>query len=185
MKKGSYASEEDFTISETGNWNVADNFSKFKIMKPMINCEIYEDVARYGFDSLLQELMNHDVNVEELRLGGLKRLINELIRLINNTLFAMKKPGTLTEMENIKTKLIKIRDLIVPHSYFKFTNQSTRASGIKIEVKLFEKILEAVSQLKSDINKPLNQNHLIFVDKEEFDPKAFKERIKERIITKG
>ena len=50
---------------------------------------------------------------------------------------------------------------------------------------LFNKTLELVSEIKADINLPLNKNHLIFVDKEEFDPAMFKKKLKDRIINKG
>ncbi len=185
MPKNNVGDVDDFTISETGNWNVADSFAQLKIMKPMINCEVYEDLSIYGFDSFSEELMNYDIPHEELRAKGLLRLINELMRLIKNTRFAMKRDKTEEEMDKFHDDLKRIRDEVFPHTYKPTTNHGTKVKGVKLIEPLFTKTLEAVSKIKSDMNSPLNRNHLIFVDKEEFDPKAFKERIKERMINKG
>ena len=42
-------SSGDHVISESGNWNVAAQFSKSKIMDPLDRCDIYENLARYGY----------------------------------------------------------------------------------------------------------------------------------------
>lgn len=178
-------SESDYMISETGNWNVADSFAKIKIMKPLALCDVYEDVALYGYESFVEELVNYGVPVDELRIRGMKRLLHELIRITKNTKFAMRKPGTKKELEDLGKKLYKIRDEIFEHVYQIFTNQAHGTSGVEIVEPLFSKTLEALSKIKADINFPLNKNHLIFTDKEEFDPKAFKDRIRDRIVNKG
>ena len=49
----------------------------------------------------------------------------------------------------------------------------------------FNKVLEIVFEIKSAINFPLNRNHLIFTDREEFDPHAYKKAMKERMTHKG
>ena len=41
--------EEGYNISETGNWNVASDYSRLKIMKPLYNCDIYENIAKFGY----------------------------------------------------------------------------------------------------------------------------------------
>ncbi len=171
--------------SETGNWNVADSFVKLKIMMPMIKCEAYEDIALNGYEDFVDELGNLGVSTDELRIRGLRRLINELIKLAKNTLFAMKKVSTEKNMIGFKDNLEAIRDIFLPRSFRQQKDEGTGITSLKINKEIFDLLLEKVSMLKSDMNLPLNQNHLIFWDKEEFDPKAFKERIKQRIITQG
>lgn len=177
--------EESYETSETGNWNVADSFSKVKIMTPIANCEIYEDIALYGYANFLEELGNFRISVDELRISGLRRLINELIKLGKNCKFVMKKEGTKEELSKILTRLHKIKDDIFPNTYLQIRDQRDNSSTLQIHPALFERTLFLVSEIKSDISTPLNKNHLIFVDKEEFDPREFKKKIKERIINKG
>ena len=47
------------------------------------------------------------------------------------------------------------------------------------------KVLEIIVEIKSLINIPLNNNHLIFTDKEEFDPHAYKNEMKKRMTERG
>ncbi|MCK4860161.1 MAG: hypothetical protein KAS87_06360, partial [Candidatus Omnitrophica bacterium] len=56
-KKDDYG---DSSVSETGNWNVADKYTKNKIMRPLNLCDYYEDVACFGYDSLVEELVNYN-----------------------------------------------------------------------------------------------------------------------------
>lgn len=177
--------DEKFMTSETGNWNVADSFSKIKIMGPMIKCEAYEDIAINGYEDFADELMNVSVSTDELQIRALRRLINELIRLAKNTKFAMKRDKTAKDLDVIKNRLELIRDKIFPATFKKCVDQSSGIDFLRINKDIFYLALDKVSEIKSDINLPLNRNHLIFTDREEFDPKAFKERIKQRIINQG
>lgn len=175
----------DYVISETGNWNVADNFAKIKIMLPLENCDVYEDIALYGHSSFFDELINSDIDSDELRVRGLQRLINELIKLGKNARFAMKKTDTEARLLGLQKQLYEARDTLLPKTFSRYINQGNGTRGIKVNESIFSKVLEIVSEIKSKMNSPLNENHLIFTDKEEFDPRAFKDRIKDRMINKG
>jgi hypothetical protein len=168
-------------ISETGNWNVADTYSKSKIMKPLILCDFYEDVAMFGYESLVEELINFESPPNDIiRIKAMQRLIKELIRLIDNTKFALKKQGTrekaLRYMGDLKKIYKAIPNLVLIHP-----NKQISIADLD----LFNDFLEKISEIKSKINEPLNQNHLIFTDKEEFDPIAFKTRLKRRMVEQG
>lgn len=174
----------DYVISETGNWNVADSYSKIKIMKPLANCDHYENVAKFGFDTLGEQLSNPGIPTSNLRLMGLSRLINELLMLIGNARFAMKKAGTLEAVEKFEKQLNKLSEFI-PDLYKTSKNQRTKTSSININEKAFANVLNPVVEIKSKLNDPLNKNHLIFTDKEEFDPVAYKEAIIKQATTRG
>ena len=182
---GTRQTDEKYMTSETGNWNVADSFAKVKIMTPLMKCEVYEDIALNGYEDFAEELVNTGVPIDELRIRGLRRLINELIRLTKNAKFAMKKDKTEKELEDLKNKLYKIRDDIFPKTFKEQTDQGAGIKFLKVNKAVFDFTLEEVSKIKSDINTPLNRNHLIFTDREEFDPRAFKEKLKKRIVEQG
>lgn len=177
----------DYIISETGNWNVADDYSKKKIMRPLFTCDYYEDVANFGYESLGEELLSYNLPPNEVvKIKALKRLIKELIKIINNAKFALKKPGTRDIALKYKEQLKKIQDKVVPNLIKVTHNQIKNTKTIKItNLQLFEDVLEKVSEIKSKINEPLNKNHLIFTDKEEFDPKKFKQNLKDRMVEQG
>ncbi len=171
-------------ISETGNWNVASDFARIKIMDPLTKCEYYQDIAMIGYESIIEELMGYQIENDFVKYTGLKRLINELLKVCENSRFAMKKPGTKEELKVYEDKLKKIKN-ILPFLVKIRKNGINKTKELKIINEKFDKILNIVIELKSSINFPLNKNHLIFTDKEEFDPNAFKTSLKERMKARG
>lgn len=166
--------EEGYNVSELGNWNVASDYSRLKIMKPLDFCDHYENIARFGYDTLIEQLENFGIPLDTLKLIGFERLVNELIKLCGNSKFAMKSGGTLKELTNLEIKLKEIRKLIPMLS--KTVTKQKRSDTILIPEKYY-KALDFVTEIKAKINEPLNKNHLIFTNKEEFDPKAYKKQI--------
>lgn len=179
-------SSESYMISEYGNWNVADQYSKSKILRPLNLCDYYEDIATYGYESIAEELAYFDAPPNDLiRIKGLRRLIKELVRLIDNCKFALKVPGTKKTVLVYK-KNLKDYEKILPRLIDKQHNHIEGTSTVYIcDYDLFDQVLASVVHIKSRINEPLNKNHLIFTDKEEFDPKAYKEYLKKRMVEKG
>ena len=178
--------EEDSIVSETGNWNVADSYAKSKIMRPLILCDYYEDIATFGYESIIEELIGYESPPNDIiRIKAFRRLIKQLLRVIDNTKFALKKPGTKNEILGYKANLIKLDECVpkIVKVNYNYIEGKKRLTITNIE--LFDELLKRVSEIKSKINEPLNKNHLIFTDKEEFDPKAFKDRLKDRMINKG
>lgn len=177
--------EDSYTISETGNWNVADIFSKIKIMKILDQVDDLERVATNGYDSFLESMLNYSVPVDTLRLDGLRWLMDELIMLCKNVKFAMKRAGTKAKLSKLEDNLQAIKTKMYPLTFSVKINEATQTKTVRIKEEVFQLVLKKVSEIKSLINEPLNENHLIYVDKEEFDPQAFKEKIKKRMIEKG
>ena len=177
-------SMDDYMISDTGNWNVAAKFAELKIMMPLAKCDIYEDIAKFGYADFLEELMNYGISSDILKIKAMDRLVNELIKISKNTKFAMKKGTTKATMQNLEDRLYKIKQVL--HLLYKIRNDNVkRIQEVKIIEPSFSEVLELIIEIKSLINDPLNKNHLIFTDKEEFDPQAFKDKIKHRMINQG
>lgn len=178
--------QEDSIVSETGNWNVADSYAKSKIMRPLILCDYYEDIAYFGYDSIAEELVNYSSPPNDvIKLRAMKRLTKQLIRLIDNCKFALKKGKTKEKALGYRELLIKL-DSTIPKLIKETYNAVEDKRTVSISnISLFNEVLEKISEIKSKINEPLNENHLIFTDKEEFDAKAFKAKLKDRMINQG
>lgn len=166
--------EEGYNISETGNWNVASDFSRIKVMKPLDYIDHYENIAKFGYDTMLEEIQNYGVPLDELKLMGFNRLLSEMLKLCSNVRFAMKRGKTREELEKIEKRLKGIKALI-PQLYKTISKKNRRYLVLK--EKEYFIVLDKVLELKSELNEPLNKNHLIFTDREEFDPKAYKKQI--------
>jgi len=177
-----FKKEEGYNVSELGNWNVASDYSRLKIMKPLDFCDHYQNIARFGYDTLIEQLENFGIPLDTLKLIGFERLVNELLKLIGNSKFAMKVAGTKKEMEEYEKTLKNVRK-IIPLLSRTITKQKTKT--VVINPEKYYKTLDIVIEIKSKLNEPLNKNHLIFTDKQEFDPKAYKKQIMEDAKTRG
>ncbi len=178
--------EDKDSISETGNWNVAKDYSNLKIMGPLFLVDQYYDIAVFGSSDLVSELdvyLNH-FPVDFLRKKGFDRLLHNLIKLIGNAKFAMKGNTYLKELEGYEEQLEKIEK--IKHVLFKeITSQKTKQKTFKIDEEKYNRVLKIIRKIKNDINIPLNKSHLIFTDKEEFDPQSYKKLIMDSAIKRG
>ncbi len=188
MAKGD---DEDSSQSEHGNWNVASDYAKLKIMKHLEDSDKYEIIALFGHYNLLDELMI-DIDSDTLKIHGFRRLVISLIMLINNSLFAVKKKKSKKGqkktdrevLEYYKEELKKIKK-IIPKLYRYKVNQVNKTRLLKLDVEKFQKTLDYVIEVKSKINEPLNKYDLIFAYKEEFDSDKAKEQMKKEMSSKG
>ena len=174
--------EEGYNVSELGNWNVASDYSRIKIMKPLDHADHYENIARFGSDTFFEQLENYGIPLDTLKLIGFERLVNQLITLCDNSMFAMKVAKTKEDMQKLQNQLKEVRKHLGLLS--KIITKQGKQELILQKVK-YHKALDFVSDIKAKINEPLNKNHLIFTDKEEFDPKKYKEQIIKGAIEKG
>lgn len=173
----------EMIISDSGNWNVASDFARIKIMVPLAKCDYYEDIAKFGSESIIEELLGYQIQEDLVKYTGLKRLINELLKICKNSAFAMKKGKTNEKLKEHENNLKRIKNVLPVLVHIK-KNDIIKTSELILNKK-FDETLDLVLEIKSLINIPLNQNHLIFTDKEEFDPHAYKRSTKERMVHRG
>ncbi len=170
-------------ISDTGNWNVAADYSKLKIMKQLYLADEYETIATFGFVDFIDEL-NFNVNTDVLKIRGFKRLIKTLLLIINNTSFAIRKTTDKDKMKKLKEELERFWK-VVPVLFEYKQNQRNKTKELKVVEEDYDKAMERVIEIKAEINEPLNKYDLIFTHKEEFDPAAAKRMIKDELINTG
>lgn len=175
---------DDYIISEYGNWNVAADYARLKIMKPLYMADEYEMVAEFGFLDMNDELINKLAGVDDgsARITALKRLIKVLILVIDNTLFAIRGDSH-KRMKEFKEELKRIKEL-VPKLYTIRRNEKTKTTSMAIKEDLFKKVLDRVGEIKAEMNEHLNKYDLIFTHREEIDPSKIKESIIERYVNR-
>ena len=166
-----------YKISDTGNWNVAADYVKFKIMKFLYITDELEIICEFGHSDILDELV-FPIDVNKKKIVAFKRLVKYLSMLINNTQFAIKKSEDVKAWKKHDERLKKIKE-ITPTLFSIKGNQITKTSVVKIDEEKFEKVLEIVVEIKASMNEPLNNANLIFTPSEEFDAKAYKEKLLE------
>ncbi len=173
--------EDTYGTSETGNWNVASDFSRLKIMKQLYLADEYANLSIFGSIDLLDE-NSMPIDIDRNKINGFKRLVQCLIMIIDNTIFAIKKLKT--EMENYKKELVRISKII--RVLYKIrTNHIQKTSKLIIRKEIYDFVLNRVLEIKSLINEPLNQADLIFTSHDDFDSKSAKEMIKDGLFNIG
>lgn len=171
-------------LSESGNWNVAGDFTKLMIMKPLFDAQEYEKIATFGSTELIESLMNNEQTKAIARINALEWLIHTLITIIDNVTFAIKvRNGDKDKILGFRESLVKFKE-IVPKLKYETMNKD---GGKKVVIKeeQFLKVLNLVRQIMREIKEPLNRADLIFKNFEEFDPKKMKEAMMDRLASTG
>ncbi len=171
-------------VSETGNWNVAQDFVKLKVMKPLYEIGQYATKAVFGVDEMEQAFGVAEETIVHLRIEAIKHMHHRLTMLINDTVFAIKKPKDLEKMKDILTTLKSLLPFI--HGMKRtIVNQRDNTRLITINEFLFDMVLMLLNQLRSDVLTPLNNSDLIFTSSDEIDPDEMLRKIQEDIIHGG
>ena len=180
MVKGAFIDEK--IMSDYGNWNVAADYSRLKIMKQLYLADEYEIIATFGFSELIDEL-SMDIPLDVLKIRGFKRLIKSLIMVIDNSKFAVKGTHKVT-LIGLRKELKRYWEIIPTLFKYKI-NQKNKTNELKLIEKEYNPALERVTEIKSEINEPLNRYDLIFTHREDFNPAEAKKAIAEALKHKG
>jgi len=183
MAKQGWKGEDSLMSPETGNWNVASDYAKLKIMKHLYLSDEYEVISTFGTSTLVEELQL-TFNPDFLRIRAFRRLVKTLIMLIDNSIFAIKHKQDRKDLKEDRKTLVRIYKILP--ALFKITRDNIKkTSEVSILKEKYDPILQEVIKIKSDINLPLNRSDLLFLDREEFDPRRSKKEIMKRLAEKG
>lgn len=174
-------------FSESANWNVAEGYSKTKILKPLVELDRYLIVAEFGAEEMVDEFnMSEDLK-DSARLKALRRVVSTMLLLIENSKFALKKKDT-GKFSEYKLQLKLIQSLMKEDIIFKYQiNHKSKSRKIKIIEEKFDLLLEKLRVIKEEFVIPMNDADLIFSSTEDegLDPDDLKKKIMEDIITAG
>lgn len=170
-------------FSESGNWNVAADYTKLKIMKWLYFADVYEVIATFGTLEILDDFITNESMKEQARIRAIKRLVKTLQMIINNTIFAVRKDDRET-LKKHQAELIHLNK-VLPQLWSVTINQRDKKQNLRIDEERFNKILDMIIEIKSNINEPLNKADLIFTSVEELDPDELKRKIMEDMVNAG
>lgn len=150
-------------------WSQADLYTRIKILRHLVQLDIYCDIALYGSADFDEGLMLDSNQIAIRRFNALKRINTTTRQLLGNSLFVIK------EQYNSRKKVdgwIKRLDELMPDIELVLaTNENllTHETEYKIREALFKIIYQILQNIKDDLNFPLNQSGLIFKVSDEFD----------------
>jgi len=160
------ASGEDAIGLGTQAWNIADGFTKIKILRLIIQLDLDEEIAKFGRKDEQEDIPNEFI--PHRRVEYFQKFIFHLKQLIGNCKFAIEKgydeklikyyEGRIDEVEEVSDGIAS-----------NFVNQVTKEEELRINEKHFKVCFKVLQEIKDDLNFPVNRAGLIFRQGDELD----------------
>lgn len=163
--------------SKSDSWNVADGFTKLKILKPLVEMDKLVKISIYGAENVDDtfNLIQYPEMKTMLRIEALNRLIDVLRETIENSRFGCKKDEKVI-IDKLEKRVFDVRDVLPAISSEKI-DMRTNSRTIIINEEHFLTCLEELRAIKKQIPEPLNKSGLIFPSSEEIDLDKLKQDI--------
>lgn len=147
-------------------WNIADGFTKIKILRLLIDIDLNETIAMFGRKDMEEQIPEHEIPYR--RYEALQRVIFELRQLIGNCNFAINKgvdekivDAYLERINNVEKVVDGVADFL--------TNDVTKETELRINEQHFRKCFDILRAIKDELNFPINRAGLIFKASETMD----------------
>jgi len=160
------ASGEDVVGLGTQAWNIADGFTKIKILRLLIQLDIDEEIAMFGRKDDQDQTISEDIPYR--RVDSFEKFIFHLKQLVGNCKFAIEKGLDETIICQFLDRIDQVEavaDGIATH----FVNDVTKETELKINEDHFKKCFLILQSIKDGLNFPVNRAGLIFRQGEELD----------------
>ncbi len=151
----------------TDAWNVADGYSKLKILRPLIFLNKYNKIAKFGVEDIGEDLELDNLQLSKRRVTALEMFVYTLKELLEDTSFAIKKTDRF-EFDGMYKRILFIEEFL-PKIYIIEEDGVDHSEIFKINEVLFKKVHIILQEIKQKINTPLNNAGLIFRASEEVD----------------
>lgn len=163
-----FATEKDGSMSLGSDaWNVADGYTKLKILKQLIYLDRYENIALYGTDDIDEDLEFDQNSLNKRRETALLRYLSTLRQLLGNVKFAIRVEDH-PKIKVFQLDIDEVEKYVGGVSYTE-TNQISNETFLMINEEHMKNLVTVLQQIKNDINVPINKAGLIFKGSDEID----------------
>jgi len=148
-------------------WNVADGYTKLKILRQLIMLDRWDTIAQFGTEEIDEDVSYSDNQLKKRRVEGLERLHSTINQLLGNVLFAIKKE----DQDIIKALVDRVKNIeeFIPKAFEQKEDVISHSVEFKINNDVFNQIIVILQDVKDKLNTPLNNAGLIFRPSEEID----------------
>lgn len=156
----------DITLG-TDAWNVADGYTKIKILRLLIQLDRYDTIAQFGTEEVDDDYGLNPNQINKRRCEAIERFISTLRQLLGNVYFALRKE----DFKGINSDLERVKNLreFLPKLYEIKHDEVSKEEILEVNENLLAQILLILQEIKDKINVPLNKAGLIFRPTEEVD----------------
>lgn len=156
-------------------WNVADGYTKLKILRQLISLDRLENIALYGTDDIDEEIYFDNNSLSQRRDTALRRYVSTLKQLLGNVKFALRqddRPKIRQFLEDINT----VEQFVDGVSYYE-SNQITHEVSLVINEEHMRNCINVLQLIKDEVNFPINNAGLIFKGSDEINLDKIMEEI--------
>jgi len=150
----------------TDAWNVADGYSKLKILKHLIYLDRWETISEFGSEEIDEANLMTEKQIQKRRVEALQRFYSALKQLMGNVKFALKKTDQKV-IDDLMKRLDVVEEYI--HKIYSVDEDDLDGEVFEINEELFLKIRKILKDIKDQLNTPLNNAGLIFKNTEEIN----------------
>lgn len=160
----------------TQAWNIADGFTKIKILRLLIEIDLYETIAMFG-----KKDMDEPIDFSEIpyrRVNALERVLFAMKQLIGNCHFAIDKGQDEKLIVMFKERIQNVEEVFDGIST-EIINDVTKETELRINEIHFKKCFNILREIKDELNFPINRAGLIFRQGDELDLDAIMKSLEE------
>lgn len=163
------AKEGEAVSVSTESWNVAEGYTKLKILKQLVLCDKLEIIALYGSEDIDDMQINPVAPemVPHRRVEALTRLKDNIVQLIKNVKFAIKKEDE-DKFEALRNRINLVEEMLDAICYMA-EDQVSHQKQLMINESWFRKMLNEMQEIVELINFPINNAGLIFRQSDQMD----------------
>jgi hypothetical protein len=179
MAFGTYigkASGEDAVGLGTQAWNIADGFTKIKILRLIIQLDIDEEIAMFGRKDDQEQTLSMDYPYK--RVESFEKFVFHLKQLIGNCKFSIEKGLDENIISQLSSRIQQVEEVSDGIADWKF-NDVTKESDLRINEEHFKRCFDILREIKDELNFPINRAGLIFRQGNELDLDAVMRGIEE------
>lgn len=160
------ASGENVVSLGTQAWNIADGFTKIKILRLLIELDLHETIAMFGKKDMEEQF--DPMEIPYRRVEGFERMLFCLRQLIGNCRFSIEKGNDEKTIAGMIDRIDQV-ETVADGIASKFINDITKEDELKINEDHFRKCFDILRAIKDELNFPINRAGLIFRQSDEMD----------------
>ena len=161
------ADGENVVSLGTDAWNVADGFTKIKILRLLIELDLWETIAQFGRKDMEEEVALEDMS--KRREEALHRMVFTLRQLIGNCKFTLERKDKDKEAIDILMRRLRNVEKVLDGVSYEVVDDVQKTKVLFINEKHFNVCFDILREIKDEVNIPINRAGLIFRQSEEID----------------
>ena len=148
-------------------WNIADGYTKLKILKQLVLLDSFEMIAQHGIENIDERYFLNENEIKKRRIDGLIRYRSVFRQVLGNVLFSIKSKDR--DYLNYMIKRTENLEDYIGECFDSKEDLVNHEENFTIYEEKFKYIFKTIQDLKDQLNFALDRANLIFKSSQEID----------------